>query len=130
VRRVIGNDAAQFSVEAQPKSYLLAFEVRWHKSLIQQCFQAITAAAIYNSSRIARKGLMTLQEIQNQALQLPTGDRWQLVQVLLDSLKREANLKAKQRNLSRLRGVAKISAATGASNAQVDYVTYLTEKYQ
>jgi len=73
---------------------------------------------------------MTLQEIQNQALQLPTGDRWQLVQVLLDSLKREANLKAKQRNLSRLRGVAKISAATGASNAQVDYVTYLTEKYQ
>lgn len=73
---------------------------------------------------------MTLQEIQNQALQLPTGDRWQLVQVLLDSLKREANLKPKRKNLSRLRGVAKISVATGESNTQADYVTYLTEKYQ
>lgn len=73
---------------------------------------------------------MTLQEIQNQVLQLPTGDRWQLVQVLLDSLRQEANPKPKQRNLSRLRGIAKISEATEESNAQADYVTYLTEKYQ
>lgn len=73
---------------------------------------------------------MTLQDIQNRALQLPTGDRWQLVQVLLDSLKREANLKTKRGNLSRLRGIAKISATTGENNAQADYVTYLTEKYQ
>lgn len=90
----------------------------------------ITAAAIYNRARVAGKRLMTLQEIQNQALQLPTGDRWQLIQVLLDSLKREANLKPKRKNLSRLRGVAKISTTTGESNAQADYVTYLTEKYQ
>jgi len=73
---------------------------------------------------------MTLQKIQNQALQLPTGDRWQLVQILLDSLKQEANPKPKRGNLSRLRGIAKISAVTGESNAQADYVTYLTEKYQ
>lgn len=76
---------------------------------------------------------MTSQELQNlqkQALQLSNGDRWQLVQVLLDSLKREANLKPKRRNLSHLRGIAKISTATGESNAQADYVTYLTEKYQ
>ncbi|WP_088892061.1 hypothetical protein [Leptolyngbya ohadii] len=73
---------------------------------------------------------MTLQEIQNQALQLPIGDRWQLVEVLLDSLKREDNPKPKRGNLSRLRGIAKISADTGESNAQADYVTYLTEKYQ
>lgn len=73
---------------------------------------------------------MTLQEIQNQALQLPTDDRWQLVQVLLDSLKQEANPNPKRRNLSRLRGIAKISATTGESNTQADYVTYLTEKYQ
>ncbi len=39
---------------------------------------------------------MTLQEIQNQALQLPIGDRWQLVQVLLDSLKQEANPNPKE----------------------------------
>jgi hypothetical protein len=31
--------------------------------------------------------LMTLQEMQKQALQLPTGDRWQLVQTVLESLK-------------------------------------------
>ena len=73
---------------------------------------------------------MTLQELQNQALQLPIGDRWQLVQVLLDSLKREANLKPKRGNLSRLRGVAKVSAATEQNNVQADYETYLTEKYQ
>jgi hypothetical protein len=73
---------------------------------------------------------MTLQEIQNQALQLPISDRWQLVQVLLDSLKRETNPQPKRRNLSRLRGVAKVSAVAGESNAQADYVTYLTQKYQ
>jgi hypothetical protein len=72
---------------------------------------------------------MTLQEIQNQALQLPISDRWQLIQVLLDSLKRDTNPSPK-RNLSRLRGIAKISAATGEHNTQADYVTYLTEKYQ
>uniref|UniRef100_B8HM54 Uncharacterized protein n=1 Tax=Cyanothece sp. (strain PCC 7425 / ATCC 29141) TaxID=395961 RepID=B8HM54_CYAP4 len=66
---------------------------------------------------------MTLKEIQNQALQLPTGDRWQLIQVLLESLKRKANLKPKRGDLSRLRGVAKISATTGESNVYTDYVT-------
>lgn len=35
---------------------------------------------------------MTLQEIQNQALQLSIGDRWQLIQVLLDSLKQLRDL--------------------------------------
>lgn len=73
---------------------------------------------------------MTLQEIQNQALQLPIGDRWKLVQALLESLKRQSNPKSKRGNLSRLRGIAKISVATGESNAQEDYVTYLIEKYQ
>lgn len=72
---------------------------------------------------------MTLQKIQNQALQLPTGDRWQLVQVLLESLKREASPKLKRGNLSRLRGIAK-NSAIAETNAQEDYVTYLTEKYQ
>jgi len=62
---------------------------------------------------------MTLQELQNQALQLSTGDRWQLVQVLLESLKPATDPKPKQRNLSRLRGIAKTSAASGESNAQV-----------
>jgi hypothetical protein len=73
---------------------------------------------------------MTLQELQNQALQLPIGDRWQLVLVLLESLKREANPKPKRGNLSRLRGIAKMSGVIGETNAQEDYVTYLTEKYQ
>jgi hypothetical protein len=54
---------------------------------------------------------MALQELQKQALQLSTRDRWQLVHTLLESLKQEANPKLKQGNLSRLRGVAKTSAA-------------------
>jgi hypothetical protein len=72
---------------------------------------------------------MTLQELQKQALQLSTGDRWQLVKTLLESLKQEANPKLKKRNLSRLRGVAKTSAATREDNTNEDYITYLTEKY-
>ena len=73
---------------------------------------------------------MTLQELQKQALQLSTGDRWKLVQVLLDSLKQESHPQLKRGNLSRLRGIAKISTATEEVDSKVDYVTYLTEKYQ
>jgi dihydroxyacid dehydratase/phosphogluconate dehydratase len=73
---------------------------------------------------------MTLKDLQKQALELSTSDRWQLVQVLLDSLKQEATVKLKRGNLSRLRGIAKTSAATEQDNAKEDYVTYLTEKYQ
>lgn len=70
---------------------------------------------------------MTLQDIQTQALQLSTGDRWQLVQTLLDSLKRETYPKRKKGNLSRLRGIA---APTEESNPKEDYIDYLTEKYK
>ena len=73
---------------------------------------------------------MTLQELKSQALKSPTRDRWQLVQALLESLKREVNPQSKRGNLSRLRGIAKISAATEESNPHKDYVTYLTKKYQ
>jgi hypothetical protein len=108
---------------------LIFWYQRWVEFFDQKCFK-VTGTAPYNGYRVAGKRLMTLQEIQNQALLLPTGDRWQLVQVLLESLKREASPKPKQGNLSRLRGIAKISAAIGETNAQEDYVTYLTEKYQ
>ncbi|MGB5634149.1 MAG: hypothetical protein WBM44_10525 [Waterburya sp.] len=73
---------------------------------------------------------MTLQELQKQALQLSSGDRWQLVQVLLESLKQEAHPQLKRGNLSRLRGIAKILTATKEVDPKEDYVTYLTEKYQ
>jgi hypothetical protein len=73
---------------------------------------------------------MTLQELQKQALQLPISDRWQLVQTLLESLKRETHPMSQRGNLSRLRGIAKSSVAVGNTNSEEDYVTYLTEKYQ
>jgi len=72
---------------------------------------------------------MTLQELQNQALQLPIGDRWQLVQALLESLKQEARPKLKWGNLSQLRGIAKNPTTQVKADAKKDYVTYLTEKY-
>lgn len=75
-------------------------------------------------------GQMTLQELQKQALQLSTRDRWQLVQTLLESLKRETHPKLKRGNLSRLRGIAKSSVITGDDDPKADYVTYLREKYQ
>ncbi|HAC65052.1 MAG TPA: hypothetical protein DCF68_16370 [Cyanothece sp. UBA12306] len=46
--------------------------------------------AYYGSKQFARgdfSSLLTLEELQNQALQLPTGDRWQLLEALLKSLK-------------------------------------------
>jgi hypothetical protein len=73
---------------------------------------------------------MTLQELQKQVLGLSAGDRWQLVQTLLESLKRESHPKLKRGNLSRLRGIAKSSVATEEVDAKEDYVAYLTEKYQ
>jgi hypothetical protein len=73
---------------------------------------------------------MTLQELQNQALQLSVGDRWQLVQALLESLKRETHPKLKRGNLSRLRGIAKSPRTQVEVDDQEDYVTYLTDKYQ
>ena len=72
---------------------------------------------------------MTLQELQKQALQLPTSDRWQLVQTLLESLKQESRPTLKRGNLLRLRGIAKSSAETGEPNAKENYITYLTQKY-
>ncbi len=74
---------------------------------------------------------MTLQEVQKQALQLSTSDRWQLVQTLLESLKRETYPKLKRGNLSQLRGVAKSSVLIGGdASVKEDYLTYITEKYQ
>ena len=63
---------------------------------------------------------MTFQELQKQALQLPTSDRWQLVQTLLESLKRE-NPTLKRGNLSRLRGIAKSSVAVGNLDSNENY---------
>lgn len=71
---------------------------------------------------------MTLQELQKRALQLPTHDRWQLVQALLESLKQEAEPKPKRGNLSRLKGIAKTSDV--GVDAQEEYVDYLIEKYK
>ena len=73
---------------------------------------------------------MTLQELQKQILQLPTSDRWQLVQTLLESLKRETLPILKRRNLSRLRGIAKSSVVADHTDPKEDYATYLTEKYK
>ncbi|MBS3027451.1 MAG: hypothetical protein HCA25_10270 [Dolichospermum sp. DET50] len=50
---------------------------------------------------------MTLHELEKQVLKLPTSQRWQLVQTLLESLQQETQPASKKGNLSRLRGIAK-----------------------
>jgi hypothetical protein len=50
---------------------------------------------------------MTLHELEKQVLKLPTSQRWQLVQTLLESLQQETQPASKKSNLSRLRGIAK-----------------------
>ncbi|MBD2776763.1 hypothetical protein [Iningainema tapete] len=54
---------------------------------------------------------MTLQELQNQALQLSIEKRWQLVNVLLHSLQTETISVSKQQGLAAsLIGIAKTNA--------------------
>jgi hypothetical protein len=74
--------------------------------------------------------LMTLPELQKQALQLPINERWQLVQTLLESLQQETSPAKKKGNLSRLRGIAKGTEISANKEIKDDYAAYLTEKYQ
>lgn len=79
---------------------------------------------------------MMLQELQNQALQLPISDRWRLVQSLLSSIQQETlafsfpnpsinsfeNLDPWTQSLI---GVIELSAETSTDR----YIDYLEEKY-
>jgi hypothetical protein len=83
----------------------------------------------YNLYKVSFKFfVMTSQELQKQALQLPFSDRWQLVQTLLESLKRQSQPSVKRGNLSSLRGIAKSSAVSDELDAKEDYINYLIKK--
>ncbi|NJM76318.1 MAG: hypothetical protein HC852_11655 [Acaryochloridaceae cyanobacterium RU_4_10] len=80
---------------------------------------------------------MTLQEMQNQAMQLSIGDRWRLVQALLGSIQQEASsLNSPQPNVNlipnldpwtqSLMGVIQLDT----ENPTESYVDYLEEKYR
>jgi hypothetical protein len=71
-----------------------------------------------------------LQELQKQLLNLPTSDRWQLVQMLLESLQQETNPILKRGNLSRLRGIAKSTLNVNLTDPNDEYAAYLSQKYQ
>lgn len=81
--------------------------------------------------------LMTLQELQKQALQLPISERWRLVQSLLASIQQET--------LSPISPSPTVKPLTdldpwtqsligaiqlGAENLAKSYVDYLEEKYR
>jgi hypothetical protein len=68
---------------------------------------------------------MTLQDLQKQALQLTSRDRWQLVHVLLESLQQETQSTPKKSNLSQLRGIAKPVMPLTDEEITADYINYL-----
>lgn len=79
---------------------------------------------------------MTLQELQDRALQLPVSDRWRLVQSLLSSIQQETlssiapnpginSFAALDPWTQSLIGVISLSAAESTES----YVDYLEEKY-
>lgn len=79
---------------------------------------------------------MTLQEIQNQALQLPIGDRRRLVQSLLSSIQQETLvLNPQTANLNYLTGLDSWTQSLigvvqlGLQEPTESYVDYLEEKY-
>ncbi|MEB3310037.1 MAG: hypothetical protein VKJ02_07360 [Snowella sp.] len=79
---------------------------------------------------------MTLQEIQNQALQLPVGDRWHLVQSLLSSIQKETLILSPSK--TNVNSFAELNPWTqsligiinlGTEEPTDSYVDYLEEKY-
>jgi hypothetical protein len=79
---------------------------------------------------------MTLQEIQNQALQLPVGDRWRLVQLLLSSIHQETLVTSPP--TTTVNSFAELNPCTqsligvvqlGTEEPTEFYVDYLEEKY-
>lgn len=73
---------------------------------------------------------MTLQELQQKALQLEVTEKWQLVELLLKSLKREPLANTTKSNLLKLRGIAKPIHQELSESPSESYVDYLVEKYQ
>jgi hypothetical protein len=79
---------------------------------------------------------MTLQDIQNQALQLPIGERWRLVQSLLRSIQQETlAFSLPLSNTSSLTGLDPWTQSLigviklGIEDPTESYVDYLEEKY-
>ena len=79
---------------------------------------------------------MTLQELQNQALQLPIGDRWRLVQSLLSSIRNETLVLSSP--VASINSLANLDPWTqsligvvqlGAEEPTDSYVDYLEDKY-
>ncbi len=79
---------------------------------------------------------MTLQELQNQALQLPIGDRWRLVQLLLTSIQQETLVLPP--STATVNSFAELNPWTqsligvvqlGTEEPTESYVDYLEEKY-
>jgi hypothetical protein len=80
---------------------------------------------------------MTLQELQNQALQLPIGDRWRLVQSLLSSIQQETLASSLPNpTLNDLTDLAPWTQSLigvvqlGTNDSTESYVDYLEEKYR
>lgn len=79
---------------------------------------------------------MTLQELQNQALQLPISDRWRLVQSLLSSIQQETlSFSSPNSNVNSITGLDPWTQSLigviqlGAEESTESYVDYLEEKY-
>jgi hypothetical protein len=80
---------------------------------------------------------MTWQELQNQALQLPIGDRWRLVQSLLNSIQQETlELNSPTPNVNSLPDLDSWTQSLigviqlGTEEPTESYVDYLEEKYR
>lgn len=79
---------------------------------------------------------MTLQEFQNQALQLSIGDRWRLVQSLLDSIQQETlSLSSPNPSVNLVAGLDPWTQSLlgviqlSTENPTESYIDYLGEKY-
>lgn len=79
---------------------------------------------------------MSLQDVQNQALQLPIGDRWRLVQSLLSSIQQETLVLSP--SATDVNSLADLNPWTqsligviqlGTEEPTESYVDYLEEKY-
>ena len=70
----------------------------------------------------------SLQQLQQQILNLPKNDRQQLVRIILASLEETTTVSTSQSNLSKLRGIAKNHYSSSTTDYRDDYTDYLTNK--
>lgn len=80
--------------------------------------------------KVAESGSLPLQELQNQALQLPLKDRWDLIQTLMNSIQQETLLLAQPTNLPPNRSKKELNQVKHKTYTPIDISSFANRRLQ